>query len=394
MNKIYKKRGNLNYKEKKLVAQIEKTLKDKYGQDYIYKLNDLNPASNFDQLQRLHNEVTTDAEDVEFEVVEEAKEESTEERQEIPKQEPITENKAKMEDSFIDPLNREERIVRDYVLHADLPKESDVSAENIKSEAKVDFAEPISFEEAFEIPDDKNNSKAKAGNSNNKFSNMGGKGNPNKNTPPINPDYDTMSGDFKRKKTRKFAKYIVELTCAVSEKGLVLWANRNITEEKLAEYELSGEIDLSFMITLSENQQVTIREFFVQQRLTAEEITKFDKEEKEDLVDALVDVMLEKGVAPTPTQQLIIVALTSFGRKAVGVFAINNQINSLLNQLREMSPKTQPKRAVKQQPIQQQPIQEEEPIQQEEIKSQPIESVVVEEVVTAESIFEGPETKE
>lgn len=387
MNKIYKKRGNLNYKEKKLVAQIEKTLQDKYGQDYIYKLNDLSPANNFEQLQKLHNEVTTDAEDVEFEVVEESKKESPD--KETPIQEPIKENKTTMEDSFIDPLNREERIVRDYVLHADLPKESDVAAESVKSEAKVDFAEPISFEEAFEIPDDKNNPKAKAGNSNNKFSNMGGKGNANKPNAPMNPDYDTMSGDFKRKKTRKFAKYIVELTCSVSEKGLTLWGNRNITDEKLAEYELSGEIDLSFVITLTEHQQVTIREFFVQQRLATEEITKFDKEEKDDLIDALVDVMLEKGVAPTPTQQLIIVALTSFGKKAVGVFAMNQQINSLLNQLREMSPKTQPKKATYQQPVEQ-----EKPIQKEEIKAEPVQSVVVEEVITAESIFEGPETKE
>lgn len=387
MNKIYKKRGNLNYKEKKLVAQIEKTLQDKYGQDYIYKLNDLSPANNFEQLQKLHNEVTTDAEDVEFEVVEESKKESPD--KETPIQEPIKENKTTMEDSFIDPLNREERIVRDYVLHADLPKESDVAAESGKSEAKIDFAEPISFEEAFEIPDDKNNPKAKAGNSNNKFSNMGGKGNANKPNAPINPDYDTMSGDFKRKKTRKFAKYIVELTCSVSEKGLTLWGNRNITDEKLAEYELSGEIDLSFVITLTEHQQVTIREFFVQQRLATEEITKFDKEEKDDLIDALVDVMLEKGVAPTPTQQLIIVALTSFGKKAVGVFAMNQQINSLLNQLREMSPKTQPKKATYQQPVEQ-----EKPIQKEEIKAEPVQSVVVEEVITAESIFEGPETKE
>ena len=387
MNKIYKKRGNLNYKEKKLVAQIEKTLQDKYGQDYIYKLNDLSPANNFEQLQKLHNEVTTDAEDVEFEVVEESKKESPD--KETPIQEPIKENKNTMEDSFIDPLNREERIVRDYVLHADLPKESDVAAESGKSEAKIDFAEPISFEEAFEIPDDKNNPKAKAGNSNNKFSNMGGKGNANKPNAPMNPDYDTMSGDFKRKKTRKFAKYIVELTCSVSEKGLTLWGNRNITDEKLAEYELSGEIDLSFVITLTEHQQVTIREFFVQQRLATEEITKFDKEEKDDLIDALVDVMMEKGVAPTPTQQLIIVALTSFGKKAVGVFAMNQQINSLLNQLREMSPKTQPKKATYQQPVEQ-----EKPIQKEEIKAEPVQSVVVEEVITAESIFEGPETKE
>ena len=48
--KVYIKRGNLNYREKKYIAAIEKSLAEKGI------TGDFTPAENFDDLKRLHDE--------------------------------------------------------------------------------------------------------------------------------------------------------------------------------------------------------------------------------------------------------------------------------------------------------------------------------------------------
>jgi hypothetical protein len=122
----------------------------------------------------------------------------------------------------------------------------------------------------------------------------------------------------------------------LSEKGFVWYANKDINEAKLVEYEVKDEIDLQLLVTLEDGQEATVKTFFQQQCFKAEQLSKIDQSEKEDLIDALADVLLEKGVAPTPSQELMMVGLKIFGGQVLNLIALKSQTNSLLDQLRAM----------------------------------------------------------
>ena len=239
----------------------------------------------------------------------------------------------------------------------------------------------MSFKESFEIPssdfqkeergtvgnlgsDDNKNS----GPSKSKAKNQG---------PPVNPEFGDMSTGKQKKSTRKFAKYIVEAICMMSEKGFVWYANKDITETKLAEYELNGEMDLSILVTLQDGQQATVKEFFLSQCIAAAQLSTFSDEEKKDLAESLAAVLDEKGVAPTPTQELIMVGIGMFATKGIAIFALKSSTNSLLNQLRSMKQDNQDYQQPKprQEPVQQpipQPQQQSEPELKKEVEQEKV----------------------
>jgi hypothetical protein len=214
--KIYNKRGNQNYKEKKLLKRLKEVVEQKVKQNPNF-LNEFKPANDYTELNNLYNKYCV--EEAEYEDVTE----TINTNQNMPKQPDVSpdvsEDYSLKEDSvFIDPLNREEPKVRSYVMDEEFPStQPKVEAE------RTSFAEPISFEESFELPtDDKE---------------------PSKNTPKgqqqpkqskanagqsINPDYDSMDGAKKRKNSRKFAKYIVEAVCMLAEKGFVWYATKDM----------------------------------------------------------------------------------------------------------------------------------------------------------------------
>jgi NACalpha-BTF3-like transcription factor len=100
---------------------------------------------------------------------------------------------------------------------------------------------------------------------------------------------------------------------------------------------MDGEMDLQILLTLENNQQATVRQWFGQKVGEAQTIFKVTEEDKNDLIDSLYEVMLEKGIAPTPMQELIINSVKAFvidmGVKAM---MFNNQIKGVLEQLRQL----------------------------------------------------------
>jgi len=336
--KVYQKRGNLNYKERRLISEIEDAISKKYGNDPSIAERFI-PAKDFEQLKELHNMYCI--EDAPFEEVS-----VSDSKKNTDVSNDINDDKDLYDDdgSFIDPLNREEPIVRPYVLDEDETNTNNVSSGPVKT----NFDEPSSFDEAFEFPDSVNTTDAKKTDTkitgNNPSSSSVNQGNQSKRPSsggftrpePLNPSFDDMSNKKKKKSTQRFAKYIVETVCLLSEKGFVWFANKDINEAKLAEYELTGEIDLSLMVTLEDGQEATIKQFFSIQCLKAEQLAVIQQEEKEDLIDALAEVLLEKGVAPTPTQELMMISLKILGGQAVKLIALKSQTNDLLAQLRSM----------------------------------------------------------
>lgn len=321
--KFYNKRGKPNYKEKRYLDAIDQAVKNKMKTDPDFGKN-IKTANTFEELKELHDRLTT--EDAQYEDV-------TENETDIEKQHKQfrdgmadtieTKKDGNSGQTFLDPFNDAEPIIRDYVMEDGL---KDDDANENKSDPNATFEEPKSFAESFELPtaDDE-----RSGGNNEKQK----KSEPKKSS-PINPQFDEMSGNKKRRSTKKFAKIIVEGVGLLAEKGCIWWTTKDITEDKLVQYELEDKMDLQILLTLDDSQQITVREWFGLKVKEADTLFKISKEDKEDLIDSLFEVMLEKGIAPTPMQELMINAVKTFildmGVKA---YAFNQQIKSVLNQL-------------------------------------------------------------
>jgi hypothetical protein len=339
--KVYNKRGNKNYKERKLLKDLESIIQKKIADDPNFA-NEFVPATNYSELQKLHGKYVV--EDIKYEesnFEQEEKEEfseqaksnkemtkKTEEIEDVEFEETVSTAKTKSDSSssFIDPFNRESPIVRDYVTDGEsLKKEMPM-----QDTGKTFFEEPTTFEEAFTIPEAVDETDKQGSNTNRSER-------PKKEpSEPLNPHFDEMATGKKKRSTKKFAKYIVEAVATLSEKGFVWFANKDINDSKLAEYEMSGEMDLSLLVTLEDGQEVTVKQFFQVQCAKAEMLFQWTEEQKEDLSSALAEVLMEKGVAPTPAQECALIGLTIVGGQVMNLMALKSQTNSLLNQLREM----------------------------------------------------------
>ncbi len=333
MAKVYLKKGNLNYKERKYISAIEKALSEK-GLDS----SEFNPATNFGELETLYNKYCV--QDVEFtEVGNDKTDDSTSKEGEHKSfrdgmKDTVEKNNnssAVEDDGFTDPFNQGEVIVRDYVGGGD-GSMKDPNAE--QQEVKTTFEEPTTFHESFEMPKNDEGDKKSGGSS---LAKKEGKDKKEVKSEPVNPAFDDMSTAKKKKSPKQMARAIVEGVCKLAEFGSIWWVTKDITEDKVIEYEINDTIDVQILLSLDEKQQVTVKNWFAKQVKDANEILKIDEEDKNDLVDSLYEVMLEKGIAPTPMQELIINAVSTIviglGVKA---FAMGQQINSVLSQLKAL----------------------------------------------------------
>ena len=113
MIKIYTKTAKKNYKEAKLIKELQPIIEQKL-KDNPSLANEFVPANNFEELKRLHNMYVSD--EVEFEEINKETNNMAKENEDL--KEPIANNDSFYEDeqenTFIDPFNREEPIVRDY----------------------------------------------------------------------------------------------------------------------------------------------------------------------------------------------------------------------------------------------------------------------------------------
>lgn len=340
--KLYTKRGKKNYKENKLLRELEPIIEKKI-KDNPELAESFRPANSFEELKSLHEKYAVeDADFVEIKNNDMAKNNSPEPIEDTKVEDPTTEIKEIFEDddtSFIDPFNRQEPTTYDYTLEGGLQKDEIDSTQPIRTE----FAEPLSFDDAFELPEEGDDGEPVEKSQSSRNQKERPEPKTKKERPePINPSFDDMSGAAQKKSTKKFAKYIVEATCALAEKGFVWYANKDINEAKLAEYELTGEMDLSILVTLDNGQEASVKQFFQQQAIAAEQLAKFEEEEKKDMAEALAEVFLEKGIAPSKTQELLIIVGGVLIKKGAILLSLKSQTNGLLNQLRAMGGSGQP----------------------------------------------------
>lgn len=331
--KVYTKKGNTNYKEKKLVRSIEKAI-DKLKDDPKFQA-EFKPATNYQELEALHNKYCVT--DVEFEEVSDDKKDTDttdtyEKHKEFMKGMSTDENKdvdidgeEEMDDaaiSDISPMNREEPIVRDYVMD-DGFKEDDKE----KVETKTSFEEPTNFGESFSMPNSEDKGKDNKGPAKEKQP---------KKEEPFNPQFNEMDNGKKKRSTKKFAKYIVEAVCMLAEKGFIWYTTKEINEAKVAEYEIENTLPLEVLLTMDGGQEITVRQWFKDQCLQAEQLAKFEQDEKDDLADVLAEVLMKKGFAPTAEQELAMIALKMFGQKVLVAIGMKKGIDNVISQLKAL----------------------------------------------------------
>jgi len=304
---IYQKRGNLNFKERKMISDINLALEKNPALE-----TGLRPASNFDELKELHTSMT--ATDVPFEVVGDSK--------------PVTptgEVQTEKQAPFIDPLNRDEPNVRDYVLDDKFDPFADFT-----NASKSNFQEPTNFGQAFDLPDEdemRGNPQTKSSGNNTRPQQR------NQQRPqPIQSGEDT--GKDKRR-SKRFAKSVVNTVCDLLEVGFVWYATKDINEQKLAEYELSNEIDVHALLTLPDGNDATVKEFFLNQLGQIEQASKVSQDDREDLIESLTELFIEKNIQPSPAYEFGLNALTVVAKQGIQLYMIVSQNNQIISQLRE-----------------------------------------------------------
>jgi hypothetical protein len=313
--RVYNRRGNISLKEKAMVRELEKAVNTLSQSDPDFKIE---PANNISELEELYNKyAVTDVDYIESpEPIKDFSEKFSEKSS-------ATDDKT---DKVIDPFNRDEPIVRDYVLEEEFTDETTTST-------KSSFDEPISFDESFSIPDGQNLGQKQIEQQGFSTENESEK---EVKREPLNPAFNEMDSGKQRKKTKRFAKNIVNLTCDLLEFGFVWYTMKDISEAKLTEYEINDEMDLSLLIDMPNGQQATVKEFFLSQHKTIKEQSKIEDEDRDDLIDALTEVFLEKGIAPTATQDAMLVGARIVGLQFIKAFALVQSSNSILSQLRQM----------------------------------------------------------
>lgn len=302
---IYQKRGNLNFKERKMISDINEALSKNPELEQT-----LSPASNFEELKELHTKFIAEAVDYE----------------DIPEM-PDSPAPISKKAPFIDPLNRDEPNVRDYVTDDKFDPFAD-----FQKGKQSNFSEPTNFGQAFDLPDedDMQNSRQNKGGSNNQQR----PNNQKQNNQRPQPIFSDDSAKDKRR-SKRFAKSIINTTCNLMEVGFVWYATKDINENKLAEYELSSEIDVNALLSLPDGSEVTIKEFFLSQLGDIQEASKITQEERDDLTDALTEIFIEKNIQPSPAYEFGMTALSVLAKKGIQLYMISAQNNQILNQLRE-----------------------------------------------------------
>ncbi len=341
--KIYhsNQRGNVDYKLKKLIKELEPIIERKMITDPAFA-SSFRSATTPEELQRLHSVHCAEN----ATIISEIKNEPNINLSNMEKEDNIRfENNKSSEAAsiaqkqVIDPINEAEPIIRDYVLTDDAyEKKSSIPSPGARNDEALNFGEPMNFNEAFDIPVDDTDD-PKLGNKKESEQKQGpAQNNTQQAAPkkePVNPYFDDQSNQTKKKQTKRMAKYIVKVVVTLLEKGFVWWTTKDINEAKLIEMELKGEIDLSVLFALSETEQQTAREFFAKMCSDAIAGSKVSEDDQEELTDALFEVLIEKGIAPTPMQNLALVACQIVGAKLLTALGLGAMSNSILAGLKE-----------------------------------------------------------
>lgn len=342
--KIYNKLGKHSYKEKKLINKLEPYLEKAFAKDPNFFQN-WKPATNIDELNYYVNKYA-----VEEAVIIEDNSNPTKPQNNMStessethtlsddKKIDLSQTKTTLDNEIkpkIDPFNRANPMEHDYVTSG-----NGFTNENASQNDTGNFEEPQNSWDAYTIPYNlMDGDKTQPNQSNNTGNTQNASQNTNSNSQkrqePINPAFDSMSDAKKKRQTKIFAKGIVGVVCNLLEFGYVWWVTKDINESALFELEKSG-VNLDILMTLSDGQEKTVRSFFAKVCEDATFNGKVTVDEREELADALADVLSEKGFAPTPMQTLISCGIGIVARLGISALQSRAETSSIILQLKSL----------------------------------------------------------
>lgn len=115
----------------------------------------------------------------------------------------------------------------------------------------------------------------------------------------LSDNLDDLSPAQKKKAAEKTADVILNVYGAVAPLPFKYFSKFN--EVKIADLSINGMLDLNLKL----DGNTTVREYIDTVNTTVDEIMTFDDETREDIREPLVEVLMEKGLALTPTQRLM-----------------------------------------------------------------------------------------
>jgi hypothetical protein len=324
-NKIYSKRGNHSYKEKRMISAIEDAVSKLQANDPNYQTP---TATNYEELEKIWTELCT--EEVEF----------TEKKNNINQveEEVIEMDEVGQDNSFTDPFNRAEPIVRDYVKGVDFPGEKAIKSPNLN------YAEPQTRMQQMQLPDDETEAPAKAEKKEFKGARdeFFGGDEPSKKSqqvPPKEPKFNDEPvkqsvGD--KEGTKKLAKQLVNLFALAVSGGLNYLGTDGIREDQLEKLSAEGLIDLSFYIQLDAETETDVAKFFASQRERIGEAVKVSEAEKDEIVQLLIPILSKRGVTASPEALLGMKMVEVFLPKIIVTFTLKKQNNVIIEQLKQI----------------------------------------------------------
>lgn len=341
--KPYKKLGNYNWRETRYIDAIVEVIQKKQEADPNFKFKQ---ATTFEELEKMYIELCT--EEVPYTETKNNNdnsgstgEENTGETHSDENTHNATESEntagSSSDASTDDPFNDRPIDMRAYMTgNGDKFTEKGAQSQH---EQNKNFQEPLSFGESFQMPTEENN--AGPGTNANQSQGSGQNSNatsPKPNTPAASTNISNVPSDAEqKKKTKRFSKSIVRIVCVLYKAGMVYWTTKDITEASLLKYELEGSIDFNLLLSLENDQQIHIKEFFANEVKQFEMLFTIPDDEQERFADSLAEYMHEKGIKPTPGQDLLVNAAEILGVRAAQGWSRSQQNVEILKELRKIT---------------------------------------------------------
>lgn len=335
--KVYLKKGTLNYKEKRLVDALQKSLQAKIDKGN-FTMSEFNPPTNFDELINAHNEYCIET--IEYTDIDEEqpKNADVEDEHILENEKPtnLGDTKTTVEKStkgkiITDPFNDGEPIVRDYVTANGFKEDGN------EQSTKTTFEEPENYEDSFDMPNSENEHKGSKEQSKNSEPKQPNTKVHQARPEPLNPKFDTMDNGKKKKSAKRLAKLIIGGVCLLAERGCIWWTTKDITDAKVLEYELEDTFNVNVLLALPDGKQQTVKSWFASKVKDANEVFKIGEAERDELAEDLTVLLIEKGIALNPTQEFFVnlgkTLVLDMGLKA---YSMSVEINNVLTQLKVM----------------------------------------------------------
>jgi GTP cyclohydrolase I len=220
--------------------------------------------------------------------------------------------KANSSNDVFDPLTTANVIERDYT------KPTSVNNEVI--------GEPTNMDEGFALPDDDDDNSG--GGSQQKG------GGEKKEKKAFNEDLKDLGEAQKRKAFKQTAKAIVMMYKNFSGKPFEWFITKDIKADKIEEAHVIGELDADQWLDLPDEVKLTVRQFFEQKCLEVDGMFTLDPEIEKELEEAVTDVLMEKQIALTPMQRVMMYVGQDLLTKGFAAFQFRSGINATLDYLK------------------------------------------------------------